>query len=93
MYSFTLLVLVATLNAPGFGLSLLVIAASLLHRGRQYAIAGIGFMLVFTSAFFSGIEVGMLTKSAWLLATGVVLLDCRWWLLRITRDTRELSHA
>ena len=74
-------------------LALLVIAVGMAHGDRAYAGAGIVFLAVFTAAFFSGIDIGMLMKSGALIATGLVTLLARWLFVHATRQASGGSHA
>jgi len=93
VYISTAIVAVAAWPAPGMILSLLVIVIASVHGLAVYRGAGIAFLAVFTTAFFYGIDVGMLTKSASLIATGVVVLACRWLFLRSVAATGGMSDA
>jgi hypothetical protein len=82
VYALTVIVVLAALPAPGLILSLFVIVISSVHGNSLYRGAGIAFVAVFTAAYFYGIDVGMLVKSASLAGTGIVVLVCRWLFLR-----------
>jgi len=92
-YVATTLVVAAAWPAPGMILSLLVIVVASAHGLAVYRNAGIGFLAVFTVAFFYGIDVGMLVKSASLIATGIVVLACRWLLLHSDAAAGEVADA
>lgn len=82
VYLLTAIVVGLAWPAPGLALSLLVIVAAGVHGKPVYVGAGIAFLAVFTTAYFYGIDVGMLVKSASLIATGAAVLACRWLFLR-----------
>ncbi|MCU7916020.1 MAG: DUF4401 domain-containing protein [Candidatus Thiodiazotropha sp. (ex Gloverina cf. vestifex)] len=66
------------------------------HSGRvTFTGAGIGFFVLFLTAFFYGIEVSLLTKSITLVATGIAILVSRWIILKIipTNETQRADHA
>jgi hypothetical protein len=81
-FGLTAIVVAASLPAPGLIFSLFVIVLASVHNDVPVRAAGIAFVVIFTAAYFYGAEVGMLTKSASLVATGVVVLGCRWLFLR-----------
>ena len=93
VYVATVIVVAAAWPAPGMILSLLVIVIASVHGLAVYRGAGIAFLAVFTTAFFYGIDVGMLVKSASLIATGVVVLACRWLFLHTVAAAGEVSDA
>ncbi len=93
VYAATAIVAAAAWPAPGMILSLLVIVIASVHGHPVYRGAGIAFLAVFTTAFFYGIDVGMLVKSASLIATGVVVLACRWLLLRAVAADGGVADA
>ena len=76
-YGLTAVVIVAALPAPGLILALLVMALGLVHGNPMYAGAGVVFLVVFTGAYFYGIDTTMLTKSVTLVGTGVAILLAR----------------
>jgi hypothetical protein len=76
-YGLTAVVLIAALPAPGLILALLVMAVGLVHGSLFYAGSGVVFLTVFLGAFFYGIDISMLTKSATLVGTGVAILLAR----------------
>ena len=93
VYISTAIVVAAAWPAPGMILSLLVIVIASVHGLPVYRGAGIAFLAVFTTAFFYGIDVSMLVKSASLIATGVVVLACRWLFLRAVTAEGGVSDA
>lgn len=93
VYVATVIVVVAAWPAPGMILSLLVIIIASVHGSGVYRGAGIAFLAVFSTAFFYGIDVGMLVKSGSLIATGVVVLGCRWLFLHSDAAAGEMSDA
>ena len=70
-------------NAPGLILGLIVLLLGVYCGRTTFVGAGIGFLAVFLTAFFYGIEVSLLTKSATLVASGAALFLMRWILLRL----------
>lgn len=90
IYALTVTVLATVWTAPGIVLALLVIAFASLHGHNWARGAGIAFLATFIATYFYGSEIGMLAKSASLIAAGVVLLVCRWLLLRVVADD---AHA
>jgi hypothetical protein len=85
-YVLTVALIVAALPAPGLILALVVIALGTAQGSPGYTGAGLAFLALFTGAYFYGIEVSMLIKSASLIATGAVILVSRWCLLFLSRD-------
>jgi MFS family permease len=92
-YSLTLLALLASAFVPGLVLSILVVALGARFGNRVYLGAGIVFLVVFTSAFFYGMYVDMLTKSGSLIATGGIVLVCRWLLLHAAGSAETRKNA
>ena len=82
-YASTLLVIGAAMAAPGLILSLLVMTLGLVHGNRLYAGTGVVFLVVFTAAYFYGIDATMLVKSATLVGTGIAVLVARRALLSV----------
>lgn len=76
-----LTVVAAAWWAPGLLLALIVVLLGAARGQAAMTCAGIAFLVVFTAAFFYGIEVGLLTKSITLAATGGTVLLARWLLL------------
>jgi len=93
VYIATAIVVVAAWPAPGMILSLLVIVIASAHGLPVYRGAGIAFLAVFTIAFFYGIDVGMLEKSASMITTGIVVLVCRRLMLHAAPPAGEVSDA
>jgi len=93
VYISTAIVVAAAWPAPGMILSLLVIVIASVHGLAVYRGAGIAFLAVFTAAFFYGIDVGMLVKSASLIATGIIVLACRWLFLHTVAAPGEVADA
>ncbi len=93
VYVVTAVVVATTWPAPGMILSLLVIVTASVYGLGVYRGAGIAFLAVFTTAFFYGIDTGMLVKSASLIATGLVVLVCRWLFLRTVAAAGGLPDA
>lgn len=85
-YVLTIALIIAALPAPGLILALVVIALGTAQGSLGYTGAGLAFLALFTAAYFYGIEVSMLVKSASLIATGAVILVSRWCLLFLSRD-------
>jgi hypothetical protein len=69
--------------APGLIYSLIVILVGAGSGRRLMVATGLGFMVVFLGAFFYGIDISMLLKSAALVGTGLVLLAGRQVLLAV----------
>ena len=69
--------------APGLLLALIVILLGASSGQRSVIGAGLGFLVIFLAAYFYGIQITMLQKSATLVATGIVILSARWIILRI----------
>lgn len=78
LYSICVLVTAATMLAPGLIMALVLVLLGFARADRVLTGVGIGFFVVFLSAFFYGIEVTLLTKSMLLIATGVILLAGHW---------------
>jgi hypothetical protein len=93
VYAATAVVVAAAWPAPGLILSLLVIVVASVRGNGVYRGAGIAFLALFTAAFFYGIDIGMLVKSASLVATGIVVLACRWLFLRAVMPAEERPDA
>ncbi len=80
--------------APGLLLALIVVLLGTASGQRSMIGAGIGFLAVFLTAYFYGIQVTMLTKSMTLVATGIGVLLARWLLLTMAvPDAEADSHA
>jgi hypothetical protein len=93
VYTFTAIVIAAAWPAPGLILSILVVTIASQYSHGAYRGAGFAFLAVFTAAFFYGIDVSMLVKSASLVGTGLGVLACRWLFLRAVHRQQEQSHA
>lgn len=89
----TVLLLVVTLPAPGVALSLTALTMGMARGDRMTTGLGIGFLTVFTAAWFYGMETSLLTKSYTLAGAGVLVLTARWLLRRLIPATREENHA
>jgi len=83
LFGFLAVVIGCAWLAPGILLALIVILLGVSSGQRSIAGAGIGFLVVFLVAFFYGIQITMLQKSATLVATGIAVLVARWVLLRV----------
>ncbi len=70
-----------------------MIALGAAQGSLVYTGAGLTFLALFTGAYFYGIELSMLMKSATLIATGAVILVSRWCLLYLSRDARRHVDA
>jgi len=93
VYGMTLLIILATLSAPGMVLSLLVITLGVSRGNPIMTGLGIAFLALFTGAYFYGIESSLLIKSYSLIGTGLIVLSGRWMLLRLATWQRENPHA
>jgi uncharacterized membrane protein len=92
-YGMTLLLILATLPAPGMALSLMVIILAV-SRGNQIMTGiGIAFLATYTGAYFYGIEISLLMKSYSLIATGIIVFMGRWVLLNLSLQDKENRHA
>jgi len=92
-YGMTLLLILATLPAPGMALSLIVIILAVSRGNRIMTGIGIAFLATYTGAYFYGIEITLLIKSYSLIATGMIVLMGRWILLKLSSQKRESGHA
>jgi uncharacterized membrane protein len=81
--------------APGLILALIVTLLGANSGHRTMAGAGIGFLVVFLGAYFYGIQITMLQKSATLVASGIAILVARWLVLKLLSgiDQEEASHV
>lgn len=86
LYGLMLLIVIAAWANPGLLLALIVTMLGAASGNRSYIGAGIGFLVVFTGAYFYGIEISMLTKSMTLVASGVAVLLARWILLKTMQE-------
>lgn len=93
LYGMTLLIILATLTAPGMVLSLIVITLGVARGNHVMAGLGIAFLALFTGAYFYGIESSLLIKSYSLIGTGLIVLMGRWMLLRLVHAEGENPHA
>ena len=82
-----IVVIACSWAAPGLLLGLIVVMLGAVSGRKTFAGAGIAFFITFLATYFYGIEVSMLTKSGVLLATGVVVLILRWFILRFAAMT------
>ena len=73
----SVLIVAASLPAPGIAASLMVMLAGVIHAERIVVGIGIGFFAVFLAAYFYGIEISLLAKSATLTTTGLAVLALR----------------
>ncbi|MGD8567910.1 MAG: DUF4401 domain-containing protein [Gammaproteobacteria bacterium] len=78
LYGVCVLLTAATLRAPGLIMALILVLLGFARADRLLTGVGIGFFVVFLTAFFYGIEVTLLTKSMLLTATGAILLASHW---------------
>jgi uncharacterized membrane protein len=78
LYSICVLITAVSLLAPGLIMALILVLLGFARADRILTGVGVGFFVVFLSAFFYGIEVTLLTKSMLLVATGVILLATHW---------------
>jgi hypothetical protein len=83
-YGMTTLILLATLPAPGIGLSVMIMLLGTARGSPTMAGAGIGFLALFMGAWFYGIETSLLVKAYSLIGAGLLALIARWLLLRLT---------
>lgn len=88
-YALSMLLILATLPAPGLVLSLIVIILGAARGHRVVTGAGIAFLAVFTATFFYGIETTLITKSYILMGTGMLVILGRWILLRMLQETEH----
>ncbi|MEW8187510.1 MAG: DUF4401 domain-containing protein [Candidatus Thiodiazotropha endolucinida] len=94
-YGIMIVITTCAWYAPGLLLGLIVMLLGA-HSGRvTFTGAGIGFFVLFLTAFFYGIEVSLLTKSITLVATGITLLLSRWIILKVilTDERQGTGHA
>lgn len=88
VYGLLLVVIAAAWNVPGVILALLVM---LLGAGTTHVTmigAGIGFLAVFLAAYFWGIQLTMMQKSATLVATGLAIIVASWLVGRLFAEKR-----
>ena len=83
LHGMTVVVIACAWAAPGLLLGMIVVLLGAASGHKTYTGAGIAFIAVFLTAYFYGIEVTMLTKSAVLIATGSALLLVRWIIRKI----------
>ena len=92
-------VALATLNAPGVASSLLILVLGFSGGNRTLFGVGVAGMLGYLSYFYYSLEATLLTKSAVLVATGLVLIAlwaCARWLFGpapVKEPRPETSHA
>lgn len=84
LYGMMVVVVMCAWAAPGLLLGLIVLTLGAVFGRNTFIGAGTGFFALFLATYVYGIEVTMLTKSAVLLATGIVILIARWLLMRLT---------
>ncbi|HEY5604867.1 MAG TPA: DUF4401 domain-containing protein [Gammaproteobacteria bacterium] len=77
VYGFCVLIIAAAMMAPGLIMALIILLLGFVMADRVLVGVAIGFFTVFLTAFFYGIEITLLMKSAVLMASGVVLLAGR----------------
>jgi uncharacterized membrane protein len=82
-YALMLAVIAAAWANPGLILALIVIILGTSSSSRALTGAGIGFLVVFTTMYFYGIEISLLTKSVTLVTTGAVILFARWLIFKL----------
>lgn len=90
VHALMLAVVAASWLAPGILLALVVVMLGAASGHRTFVGAGTAFLVVFVGAYFYGIEVTMLAKSATLVGCGLAILLARWVLLRVLE---EPAHA
>lgn len=78
----SLLLCLVAWQAPGLPLALLISVLGASRGDRGFVYAGAAFLGVFVGAWFYGIEVSLLAKSAQLVAAGIMVLAARTLLLR-----------
>jgi hypothetical protein len=83
LYGMMVLIVACSWNAPGLLLGLIVVMLGGASGSKTFIGAGITVFNVFMTAYFYGIEVGMLTKSITLIATGTAILVARWVILNL----------
>ena len=83
VYGLSLALTGASLWAPGVTFSLLICLLGAARDDRVLTGAGVGFLTLFLTAFFYGVETSLPAKSASLVATGLVVLMARFVLLRV----------
>ena len=93
LYGLMLLVVAAAWAVPGLLLALIVTILGAASGNRAYVGAGIAFLAIFLGAYFYGIQITMMTKSATLIASGVVILAARWILLRVMMEDNANANA
>ena len=86
LFGLLLVVIGCAWLAPGLLLALIVILLGASSGQRSVIGAGLGFLVIFIAAYFYGIQITMLQKSATLVATGIVILLARWIILRIVPE-------
>jgi len=77
VHALMLVLIAASWSAPGLLLALTVVLLGAAAGHRSLVGAGIGFLVVFVAAYFYGIEVTMLQKSAALVGSGLATLVAR----------------
>jgi hypothetical protein len=83
VYGLMLLLVAAAWAAPGLLLALLVVLMGAASGSRLFIGTGIGFLVVFVGAYFYGIDISMMEKSATLVASGATILIARGLLLKV----------
>ena len=83
VYALMLALIAAAWAAPGLLLALIVVMLGASAGHRTFVGAGIAFLAIFVGAYFYGIEITMLRKSATLVAAGLVILAARWMLQKL----------
>jgi hypothetical protein len=78
VYVLTVVVVAAAWYAPGIVLAIVVLVLGGVIGSALYRGAAIVFLALFLGAWFYGMEIGMLAKSATLVTLGLVVLGCRW---------------
>jgi len=94
VYGLLVVVMASAWIAPGLLLALVVILLGAKSGHRTMLGAGVGFLVVFLGAYFYGIQLTMLQKSATLIGTGVVVLVARFVMLKLlSRSAGEPDHV
>jgi uncharacterized membrane protein len=94
IHLFAVVVIVASLPAPGVVISLATILLGFAHANRLLTASGLAFFAAFIGAYFYGIEITLLAKSTTLALTGIVILIMRQVVAKaLQHDERSLRHA
>ena len=84
----TLILILASLKAPGISVGICIILLGYAHGNRVLTGLGVAALLLYLSAYYYSLDDTLLVKSQALALSGAVLLTLRWLSLRwILRDT------